>query len=283
MKLWDSFCRNVLDYEGSTRAAALIRIGLVFLIWCRWAGEWLPFRAMVFPYLHMQLLSFSFYLFTFLMLAGKWTRFSTFCTGVILLIFYYYVGFARNVYEYTHHHTYLLALGTFFLSFTDCGKSFSLDRYEAVKKALKKGLQLPAERGTLWGMRLIALQLTAIYLFSAYNKTNVVFLSGMRMEHIILHWYFGSDYPPFPGFQLLMMFFAVGTIGIEYFLVFGLWFEKLQKPLILCGILFHLILYWLLPVSTFTLTICLLYLAYIPPQKVHDWFDKMIGRPITSV
>ena len=48
MKIWleqlVSFKRWALDVEGSTRSAALIRIGLVGLIWARWGNELLLYK-----------------------------------------------------------------------------------------------------------------------------------------------------------------------------------------------------------------------------------------------
>jgi len=42
--LWKPAVEWTCQYEGSTRSSALLRIGIVFLIWSRWAAEVIPFR-----------------------------------------------------------------------------------------------------------------------------------------------------------------------------------------------------------------------------------------------
>ena len=100
---------------------------------------------------------------------------------------------------WTHHHTYLLAVAALLIALTPCGRSYSVDRYLAVMRAGHAGLPPPAERGNLWGLRLIVVQLSVLYFFSAFDKTSYAFLSGARLEQIFLWYYAGSDYPGMPG------------------------------------------------------------------------------------
>ena len=65
---------------GSSRSSALIRIGLGFMIWVRFASDKLPFRHELGWHTAFSL---SFYLATAMMVAGVLTRLSTFVAGVL--------------------------------------------------------------------------------------------------------------------------------------------------------------------------------------------------------
>jgi hypothetical protein len=190
---------------------------------------------------------------------------------------YYYGGVVRGIEPWTHHHTYLLAFAAFLCALTPCGRSYSLDRYLSVRKAKETGSPLPQESGNLWALRLIALQAALIYFWTAYDKTNWTFLSGITLERIFMWNYVGSDYPDFPGFHLMMVVISWITVLLEYALI-GLLFGRFRKWLVLPGLLFHGLIYILLPVGTFSLTMWALYLSFFDPDKVHALIDEISGN-----
>jgi hypothetical protein len=128
-------------------------------------------------------------------------------------------------------------------------------------------------------MRLLALQLSAVYFWSAWQKTFANFFSGERIEQILMYLYIGSDYPTWPGFRPLVLAISWTTVILEFVLAFGLWMPRWRKFLLGLGCLFHLGLYYLLPVDTFSLTMCLLYLAYLDPADVHSTIDR-VSAPV---
>lgn len=127
--------REFLGREGSTRSAALIRIGLALLLWTRFAADLAPWAA---PTPGRILLGASFYLASTLMLVGAWSRWTTAWTGATLLVMVYGVG-PRGMEPWIHHHTTLLAHATTLLAFTACGRSLSLDRWWGLRRALGRG------------------------------------------------------------------------------------------------------------------------------------------------
>ncbi|MGH7801724.1 MAG: HTTM domain-containing protein [Thermodesulfobacteriota bacterium] len=270
------FMDNIILWEGSTRPIALIRIGIVFLLWARFASELLPFSK---PTLFLVITGLSFFLSTLLMLLGFWTQFATAWTGANLVWLYLVAGPILIVGTgFKHHHTYLLVAITCLLALTPCGRSYSLDRVLALWKAKKQNLPLPLEIGPLWATLLIGLQVSMVYFWGAFDKTNWGFLSGSRMEHLYILYYSGSsDYPRFPGFSFLMFVLATATVVLEYVLAIFLWIERFQKWLIPLAIGFQLVIYYTLPVSTFSLTMCLLFLIYIDPDKAHRFIDELQG------
>lgn len=270
-----NFHHWALNSEGSTRGAGLIRIGLVLLIWSRYAGLLLFYKDMSSSGF---LLSVNFYAATLLMFLGWHARFATAYTAVVLGFMYYYFGVHLNHEAWTHHHTYLLFIATCFLSLSPCGRSFSLDRYLQVAKAQERGEAPPQERGNLWGLKLIALQLSVIYFFSAWDKCNWAFLSGDRMEHYLMWYYLGSDYPTWPGFHVLMAAVAWATVVLEFALAFGLPFRRTRRYVIWPGIGLHALFFVLLPVRTYSATMVLLYLTYLNPEAIHRVTGMILGE-----
>ncbi len=266
LRLLQRFYNWGLCYRDSTRSVGLIRIGLVLLIWSRWAGE-LIFCRDIRP--SAILLNSAFFLFTGLMCVGLWTRVSSMGTAIIIAIM-----FVMNK-SWRHHHVFLLVMAVLFIALTPCGRSYSLDRWLALRRALKSGLPPPPEIGNLWGLRLIAIQLSMVYFWTAYEKLYWGFLSGARMEFLVYNYYAGYDYASIPGFSALCFIAAITTVILEFSLAFGLYIPKFRKYLMLTGIVLHILFYVLLPIHTFTLTMILLYFAFIPAASVHRFIDNM--------
>jgi hypothetical protein len=275
-----SFAHTLFDrtvgFEGSTRPLALMRICLALIAWSRYALDLSLFQRLTLGY---TVLGLAFFVSSTAMLFGIASRVATAATGVLLLLgTYVYLGLFRGVEPFTHHHCYLLSFAICLLALTPCGKSYSFDRWRAVVRAEREGKPAPPERGLLWAQRLIALQIAALYFWSAYDKTNVAFLSGARLEMIAGALYFGSDFPRSPLFHTSMVFLAWATVVLEYLLAFGLFVPGLRGPLILAGFIFHAIIYVTLPVATFSVTMWVLYLSFLEPDEVHGFLDHWSGR-----
>ncbi|TGQ12488.1 hypothetical protein EN809_027860 [Mesorhizobium sp. M2E.F.Ca.ET.166.01.1.1] len=255
--------------EGSSRSSALIRIGLAMLFWARWAGELLLYMDQSPAGLF---LAANFFVATTLLFVGYHSRVAAVWTGSVGLAMYHYFGFELGREPWTHHHTYLLAVSALLIALTPCDRSYSLDRYLAVTQAERMGVPPPAERGNLWGLRLIVVQLSVLYFFAAFDKSNHAFLSGARLEQIFLWFYAGSDYPA--GLAWLATILSFGVVALEYCLAFGLPFRATRRYLVLPGLAFHAIIYVTLPVYTFSATMALLYLAYFDADAV----DRVIAR-----
>jgi len=273
-RLWAFWLNGVVLYEGSTRAVSLMRILLAILLWTRWARELLPWRSLE-P--ERLLLSVAFYTFTTLMFYGLFTRVAMVGASITMLFVYYYFGFVAGVEPWTHHHTYLLVITTCWMSFTPCGGSYSLDRYRSVRRAEREGVAPPAEWGPLWATRLIALQVTSLYLWTAYDKTFWGFLSGERMEQIFMYLFFGSDHPGL-WFTVFCIICAWVTVLLEYTLPIALWFKKMLWWAVPVGLILHGLFYYLTSVGTYSLTMWMLYLVFFDPKDVHAWIDRISGH-----
>lgn len=262
------------QYVGSTRSSALIRIGLVFIIWTRFAYEQLPYR---YEFGWQTLFSLAFYISTLLMLIGYKSQISTFCAGVLTFSFYYYFGLVLDVEPYTHHHTYWLGMATILCSLTPCGKSYSLDRWMAIKSARESSQPIPDEYGNLWGLRLMVVQLTMMYFWSAYDKTHVGFLGGDRLEAIFMKYYIGSTFYQWEEWEWVFSFAAWLVVLLEYALALFMPFKRTRKYFVLPGIALHLCFYVTLPVFTYSITVLLLYLSYFDAGQIHELIDEVSG------
>ena len=278
MQWLETIYRHTILVEGSTRAVGLMRIGMAFLLWARWGDEFLPWRELSLENPVIMLIGAVFLVSTLLMCIGLWSRVSTGMAALAALEIYYYIGRVLGHSTYAHHNSYALVIATVLVALTPCGRSYSVDRWLRIRRALRHNRSIPPERGPLWGTRLIGLQVSTIYFWSAWDKTNWAFLSGDRMEAIYMDKYFGSDFPALPGFHKLMVVTSVATVALEYALAFGLWFRRPRKWLLPLGILMHLVMYYTLRVHTFTATMLLMYLAYISPEYIHRVTDQIAGH-----
>jgi uncharacterized membrane protein YidH (DUF202 family) len=273
---WDRALAHVLDAEGSTRTSALLRIGLALNVWGRFGGQvglWVQTTWIA------RLACVVFYVASACMLIGLWTRTAVAATAACVIAFSLaWPTFGGNE-GWTHHHIHLLAVALALCALLPSGRSYSLDRWRALRRAARRGEAPPEERGPLWGLRLIVLQLSVMYLFAAYDKTTLGFLSGDRMEHYFLWYYWGSESPEVPGLGAFFTLSAIGNVTLEYALAFGLPFARTRRYLIVPGLALHAIFYVCLPVMTYSSTVWCLYLAYLDPERVHATLETLAGRP----
>ncbi|WP_340315597.1 hypothetical protein [Rhizorhabdus argentea] len=264
-------------YEGSSRSSTIIRIGLPILIWYRFGHG--PVHGLPSYGVGWAIL---FYLSLFGMFFGIFSQLSTFVAGTVTLAAYYYLNVLHHHGEWAHHHTYLLALATWLLAFAPCGKSYSVDRWLAVRRAAKAGRPPPAEEGNLFALRLIALQMVLLYFFAFWDKMFVAgknaifynFLNGSRLEQIFMTHYWGSGFHIAPWMTAIGSAMAI-TVAIVELLLPLLLVERLQKWLVIPGIGLHIAFYVLLPLETYSLTCILLYFAIFNANKVHAFIDAL--------
>lgn len=260
---------DAVQEEGSTRSLALIRIGLVLLLWARWAKDLAAFQS---HDMASAAIAASFYVCTVLVLVGIRTRVTGWLlalstTGVVV-----YVDFVLR--DTSHHHTALLLVVTWLMALAPAGRSLSWDR---LRPARDSG-GATDEIGPLWPQRLIALQVSSVYFWSAVDKSTWAWFSGQRLQMIFMEQYTDFVWPEWSGFTVLMALGGAGSLMLEYALAFGLWVPRLRRVLLPLGLLFHAIIYVTLPVATYSLTMALLYLAFIPPERVHVTIERLLGR-----
>ena len=270
MSAWTRLRHAVDTRQGSTRPAALLRVGLALVVWTRFAPELALFQHGA--AWDWTLCAAAVYLSSSLLLVGWRAERMAAVTALSLGGTVLWLGVLNKHREFVHHHISLLLIAVALLSLTGCGRSLSVDRW----RALRAG-HAPPERAPRWGMWLVALQVSAVYLWGAIDKLSVGFLSGERIQHHLAWHYFGSDVPTGVWFTLGCQALALATVALELALAVGLWFSAARRWLLPAGVLFHAGLYLTLPVATFTVTMFVLYLAFLDPAAVHRGLDRLLG------
>lgn len=265
-----SLVKGNLNREASTRSSAVLRIGLVFLSWSCFANRLIIYRTFQSP--DWFLLGLLFFIFSGMLCIGWRTKFSNFGVALVLNIMVFYLGVKDNYFTFRTYPATLIAMSLTWLCFLPSGKSFSLDRYIAISKIKDQKNIIPKEIGQVWALNLIRLQVAVVYFFAAIDKSYLDF--NERLEQIFQSAYFGS-YLPWEGLRFIIFLISLLTVLLLYLLSFGLFIKSWHSWLMPLGILFHLFIYLLIPVRTFSVTMILLYIAFIDPDDVHYFLKRI--------
>jgi hypothetical protein len=138
------------------------------------------------------------------------------------------------------------------------------------------------EKGDLWAVPLICIQLTTVYFWSSFSKTDWAFMSGERHEEILLSAFKLNSLPGVPFLHEMCLLSAVAALGIEYVFAFLLWIPKTRWFLLTLAFIFHAILYHAVPVYTFSATMWILLPVFVHPDEIHDIIDHQQGFSSTS-
>lgn len=255
------------DATGSTRAVGLMRIGLAALAMIRFGSELAPFAAAA-P--GLLLISLAFFALAVSAFVGRSARMSIGLLGVTILTFYGLTAAGRGVAGWNHHHVYILGVACILLSLTDCGRSYSYDRWRALQQDNPE-----PEHGKLLGQRLIVLQLSALYFWTAVDKTDAAFLSGERLEQIFVWSFSGRLLEVLLISPALLAALSITVVIVEYFLAFAILTKRWLHVAMLIGLCMHATFYLLLPVNIYSATMILLYLALLDPNAVRNFTDRM--------
>lgn len=249
------------------RAAALFRVALaamiVFAFWPRGAGLAGPLRRYAgLSALYEQVFLTGFYWWLLLAAlalyaAGRFTRTLGFALVLLLLP----LDFLRH--GRPSRQVLLFVLLSFsFLRGTRAGRA--------------SGDEQPA--GPMWPVRLIQLQLSALYGFNALAKSTPEYLSGdalaamsQTLPNFLVSMAGGRlhlgplDLPLWPA--------AVLSTLVEYFLAVGFWLPRFRIAAAVAGVSFHLLLTQIVRIFLLDWVAMFLYLAFLLP------FDRPAKAP----
>mgnify|MGYP001178579604 FL=1 len=262
--------KRPLNLKASTRSSAILRIGLVILAWSLFADRLIIFRTFQSP--DWFILGILFFIFSGMLCIGWRTKFSNIGLALILNVMVFYLGVRDNYSPFTSFPGGLIAMSMAWLCFLPSGKSFSLDRYIAKSKINDQNNRFHKEIGQVWALNLLKFQVAVVYFFAAIDKSYIGF--NERLEQIFQKAYFGS-YLPWEGLRFIIFLISVFTVLILYLLTFGLFIKSWHRWLMPIGIIFHVFIYLLLPVRTFSLTMILLYISFLDPNDVHYFLKKI--------
>lgn len=175
--------------EVSSRTLGMLRVFGVLTIYTEFASPWVTHRIddSVGTLLFSQLMFMS----AIVLLFGYKTRIAAFvcaaCFGALHLYYGLKLGearFAAPVFEFQF--LVLLAL-------TPSGRSFSVDRALAVRRAHAEGRVPPPERVPWWQVELFVLLLASVLLWSGVDGSKKLWLSGTQIEQDLMRLWSGAD------------------------------------------------------------------------------------------
>ncbi|MCB9748655.1 MAG: HTTM domain-containing protein [Myxococcales bacterium] len=253
---------------GSTRPLGLIRIGVALMLWARF-GDLVTLHA---DATAAQLAhGVGFYLGTTLLLVGLATRPAALLSALA-------VAYGKYALDWQSHNMQLLALTTMILALTPCGRSYSLDRGLALRRAARRGEPPPVERAPLWSARLLAVLITSVYMATAYDKTSWAFLSGERLAAVAGFHYTGSAYLDGTAWVAATLIASALVWALELTLAFGLYLPRLRPALTLAGAALHGSFYALFRVYTFSTNMLLLYAPFYDQDELARGIERLCPR-----
>ena len=284
---WDNFWFS----EGSTFNIALFRILFALALFFEVGvtlnkglfaiegGYHLPYLELVQlvtseTYELIHLLQIPFVIFLGL---GLFTRLS--CSA--LLVLQGYIFFADQLNFRNHPYFFLLVL--FLLLFSPADDALSLKSiYRALKNRQPVIASLLGHQHSLTFQRLIQVQVCIVYVYAAFHKLNMGYLSGYVLEGYLGDLFltgrpgfiFNALFPePFLAsleeFVLsaqTLMVLSVLTVLFEFGLPLALWFHKTRPFALILGIGFHLGVFLGMDIFNFSLAMITSYLLFLDPE-----------------
>ena len=160
----------------------------------------------------------------------------------------------------------VLRMMSFFLIFTPCGNTFSLDEYFFYSSAGTTDYLYASP----WAARLMQIQLAIIYVRTVYWKLKgttwrdgTAFYYACHISRIKRH--------SFPSFFFSTPFVQIatwGTLLLELALGVFIWIEDFSYPMIIAGILFHLIIEYSMVLHVFSWIMIASLLLFVDPNDL---------------
>jgi Vitamin K-dependent gamma-carboxylase len=147
---------------------------------------------------------------------------------------------------------------------------FSFVRSDAIRLPWSAEHSAVQDAGPAWPVRLIQLQLTALYLVNAIAKSSPQYLSGdalrdMSAELPNFQIDLSAGVFPFGPLAVPVALAAAGSALMEYFLATAFWARRLRWVAAISGIVFHFVLTRIVKIHMLDYAAIFLYLAFLLP------------------
>lgn len=179
----------------------------------------------------------------------------------------------------------LLRHATLFLALSPAGAALSLDRYLADRTRF---WEVP--HASPWGLRLLQIQLTFVYLFSSFEKLRGdPWLQGTALGDAWRITDLARVGIPLPAYDSLLLtnVLTFSTLVIEIAIAVLIWNRRARVYVVAAGIALHLGIEVTMSVGFFSSVAVSLYLAFVPGDTAERWVGLLRdrfggGRPITD-
>jgi len=158
----------------------------------------------------------------------------------------------------------LLRILAFYMVLAPSGSALSVDH------RLKGGRLLEFPVRAPWTLRLIQLQLSFVYIGAVWAKVQgTTWNDGTAVSYALrLTDLQRLPIPSFVGHSVtLSALLTYGTLATELSVGILVWNRRLRPWVLGAGVLLHLGIDWSLRVGFFTLSVFVMYLAFLPPER----------------
>jgi hypothetical protein len=173
----------------------------------------------------------------------------------------------------------LIRVLALYLVLSPSGAALSLDR-------LRRGGDPWAFRQRApWGLRLMQLQLSLIYLSAVWDKLQGhTWPAGTALSYALrlddLHRFAVPS--PMADWPAVVAILTWATIAIELSAGTLIWIPRLRPWVIAAGVALHLIIGWSMRVGFFTVGMLVLYLAFMSPERA-AWVISSLRRRVSTI
>lgn len=154
-------------------------------------------------------------------------------------VFVWLVAFQHRNYSIVDGEDTVMRLFAFYLALTPCGWAYSVDAWWRRRRG-----KVPATPPIPWGLRLFQLQMSVIYLSSAFEKSSGSdWISGKAMYFVArLDDTFGKVPIPHALFEHLWLvkLMTWSVLALEWLLPIALWMKRFRRSAVIVGLVFHL-------------------------------------------
>jgi hypothetical protein len=264
----------------SSRTLGMLRVFGVVTIYTQLASPWVSHR--IDDSAGTLLLSQLMFMSATLLIFGFKTRIAALvCASCFGGLHLYYGGvqgmekLAAPVFEFQF--LVLLAL-------TPCGRSLSVDRALAVRRAHAEGREPPPERVPWWQLELFVLLIASVLFWSAVDCSQERWLSGLQIEQDLMRLWSGSELFRYrPRVHTIAVALAWTVTICCYVLAFGLLIRRWRPYLVwlavalLMAALFTFAYTYVTEYYTFIMLASLI--ACLDPERVHRFITLQGEQP----
>jgi HTTM domain len=200
---------------------------------------------------------------------GWHTRLAALAVFVVMLSFQ-----RRDIFVFNSGDV-VLRIEALYLALAPAGAALSLDRRRTAGSFWDAQVRAP------WGLRLMQVQLSIIYLTTVHDKlTGTTWNEGTAVSYALRL----TDLQAFalPDWlttnAVLMNFATWGTLVLELSLGVLVWNRRLRPWVLGAGIVMHMIFLLTLAVAFFSFAMYVLYLSFVPEDTARRWVDRVRVR-----
>lgn len=265
--------------EVSSRTLGMLRVFGTLAIYLELASPWVSHR--IDDSTGTLLLSQTMFLAASVLIVGYKTRLAAIVTASCFAGLHLYYGVSQGMAQLAapvHEFQFLVLL-----ALTPCGRSLSVDRALAVRRARGEGREPPSERVPWWQLELFVLLIASVLLWSAIDCSQARWLSGRQIEQELMRLWSGADLfsyrPRVHGVALALAWTAMIAC---YTLAFGLLIRRWRPYLMwlavamLLGSLLTFVNSYLESYHIFMMLVTLI--ACFDPERIHR-FIALQGDP----